>query len=75
MSYNFNLTDLKRDGDVSLTQQLVDRVIAAIESGTPTPVLTTALFSRFGSRGEDDFANRLLSALRGEFGGHAEKPA
>ena len=48
--------------------------IAAIESGTPTPVLTTALFSRFGSRGEDEFANRLLSALRAEFGGHVEKP-
>jgi 6-phosphogluconate dehydrogenase len=49
--------------------------IAAIETGTPTPVLTTALFSRFTSRGEDDFANRVLSALRAEFGGHAEKPA
>jgi len=48
--------------------------IAAIETGTPTPVLTTALFSRFTSRGEDDFANRMLSALRAEFGGHAEKP-
>jgi len=49
--------------------------LAAIESGTPTPVLTTALYSRFASRGEDDYANRLLSAMRAEFGGHAEKPA
>jgi 6-phosphogluconate dehydrogenase len=48
--------------------------IAAIESSTPTPVLTTALFSRFASRGEDDYANRLLSAMRAAFGGHAEKP-
>ena len=48
--------------------------IAAIDTGTPTPVLTTALYSRFTSRGEADFANRLLSALRAEFGGHAEKP-
>ncbi|MBA3374298.1 MAG: decarboxylating 6-phosphogluconate dehydrogenase [Actinobacteria bacterium] len=47
--------------------------MAAIDTGTPTPVLTTALYSRFASRGEADFANRLLSALRAEFGGHAEK--
>ncbi|HXG75581.1 MAG TPA: decarboxylating 6-phosphogluconate dehydrogenase [Gaiellaceae bacterium] len=49
--------------------------LAAIETGTPAPVLSSALFARFASRGEDDFANRLLSALRAEFGGHAEKPA
>jgi 6-phosphogluconate dehydrogenase len=48
--------------------------IAAIETGVPTPVLTAALYSRFASRGEDDFANRLLSALRLQFGGHREKP-
>jgi 6-phosphogluconate dehydrogenase len=47
--------------------------VAAIEEGVPTPVLTSALASRFSSRGEDDFANRLLSALRREFGGHIEK--
>jgi 6-phosphogluconate dehydrogenase len=47
--------------------------IAGIEEGVPTPVLTAALASRFASRGEDDFANRLLSAMRKEFGGHAEK--
>jgi 6-phosphogluconate dehydrogenase len=47
--------------------------LAAIEEGVPTPVLTTALYSRFSSRGLDDFADRLLSAMRKEFGGHDEK--
>lgn len=47
--------------------------IAAIESGTPAPVLTASLFSRFASRGEDDFGNKILSAMRYEFGGHIEK--
>ncbi|CAH1386357.1 phosphogluconate dehydrogenase (NAD(+)-dependent, decarboxylating) [Candidatus Nitrotoga sp. M5] len=47
--------------------------IAAIESGTPAPVLTAALFDRFNSRGEADYGNKLLSALRYEFGGHQEK--
>jgi 6-phosphogluconate dehydrogenase len=49
--------------------------IAAIEAGVPAPVLTTALYSRFSSRGLDDFENRLLSALRKQFGGHDEKTA
>jgi 6-phosphogluconate dehydrogenase len=49
--------------------------IAAIEEGVPSPVLTTALYSRFSSRGLDDFADRLLSAMRKEFGGHDEKAA
>jgi len=48
--------------------------IAAIEEGVPTPVLTTALYSRFASRDADDFANRVLSAMRRQFGGHGEKP-
>jgi 6-phosphogluconate dehydrogenase len=48
--------------------------IAAIEEGVPSPVLTAALYSRFSSRGLDDFADRLLSAMRKEFGGHDEKP-
>jgi 6-phosphogluconate dehydrogenase len=48
-------------------------VIAAIEQSTPAPVLATALFERFTSRGEGDFADRVLSALRYEFGGHAER--
>jgi 6-phosphogluconate dehydrogenase len=47
--------------------------IAAIEEGVPAPVLTTALYSRFSSRGLDDFANRVLSAMRKEFGGHLER--
>jgi 6-phosphogluconate dehydrogenase len=47
--------------------------IAAIEEGVPTPVLTTALYSRFASRNMDDFENRLLSAMRKQFGGHDEK--
>ena len=47
--------------------------IAAIEAGVPAPVLSTALFSRFSSRDEADFANRLLSTMRFEFGGHHEK--
>ncbi|HEX5337241.1 MAG TPA: decarboxylating 6-phosphogluconate dehydrogenase [Gallionella sp.] len=47
--------------------------IAAIESGTPAPVLTAALFNRFSSRGEADYGDKLLSALRYEFGGHREK--
>jgi 6-phosphogluconate dehydrogenase len=47
--------------------------IAAIEEGVPAPVLTTALYSRFASRGLDDFANRVLSAMRKQFGGHDEK--
>jgi 6-phosphogluconate dehydrogenase len=46
---------------------------AAIEEGTPAPVLTSALYERFTSRGESDFANKLLSAMRFEFGGHVEK--
>jgi 6-phosphogluconate dehydrogenase len=46
--------------------------IAAIETSTPTPVLTTALYSRFTSRGEEQFGNRILSAMRWGFGGHVE---
>ena len=48
---------------------------AAIEEGVPAPVLAVALASRFSSRGNDDFANRVLSAMRFQFGGHHEKPA
>jgi 6-phosphogluconate dehydrogenase len=46
---------------------------AAIDEAVPAPVLTTALYSRFSSRGEADFADKLLSAMRYEFGGHLEK--
>ena len=49
--------------------------IAAIEEGVPAPVLTSALYSRFASRNMDDFADRLLSAMRKQFGGHDEKSA
>jgi len=49
--------------------------VAAIDEGVPTPVLTSALYSRFSSRGLDDFANKVLSAMRKQFGGHDEKPA
>jgi 6-phosphogluconate dehydrogenase len=49
--------------------------IAAIESTAPAPVLTAALFERFASRGEADFAGKVMSAMRSEFGGHSEKPA
>jgi 6-phosphogluconate dehydrogenase len=48
--------------------------IAAIESGVSAHVLSTALFNRFTSRGKTDFADKLLSAMRYEFGGHVEKP-
>jgi 6-phosphogluconate dehydrogenase len=48
-------------------------VQAAIDEAVPVPVLTTALFERFSSRGEADYANRLLSALRYAFGGHVER--
>jgi 6-phosphogluconate dehydrogenase len=48
---------------------------AAIDEAVPSPVLTTALYERFSSRGEADFANKLLSAMRFQFGGHHEKPA
>jgi 6-phosphogluconate dehydrogenase len=47
--------------------------IAAIDEGVPAPVLTTALYARFASRGLDDFGNRILSAMRKQFGGHDEK--
>jgi 6-phosphogluconate dehydrogenase len=48
---------------------------AAIDEGVPAHVLSSALYERFSSRGEADFADRLLSAMRYEFGGHVEKPA
>ncbi len=49
-------------------------VLSAVEEGVPAPVLTAALFSRFASRGRDEFANQVLSAMRQQFGGHQEKP-
>ena len=47
---------------------------AAVDEGVPAPVLTAALFQRFSSRGESDFADKVLSAMRFEFGGHVERP-
>jgi len=47
---------------------------AAIDEGVPVPVLTTALYERFASRGEADYQDKLLSAMRFGFGGHLEKP-
>jgi 6-phosphogluconate dehydrogenase len=49
--------------------------IAAIDEGVPSPVLASALFSRFSSRDQDLFADRVLSAMRKQFGGHDEKKA
>jgi len=48
---------------------------AAIDEAVPAPVLTTALYQRFSSRGEADFADKVLSAMRYQFGGHVEKGA
>jgi 6-phosphogluconate dehydrogenase len=50
-------------------------ITAAIEQGSPAPVLSAALYQRFTSRGEDEFAAKVLSAMRFEFGGHVERPA
>lgn len=48
---------------------------AAIDEGVPVPVLSSALYERFSSRGEFDYQDKLLSAMRYQFGGHLEKPA
>jgi 6-phosphogluconate dehydrogenase len=48
-------------------------IMAAIDEGTPVPVLSAALYQRFSSRGEDEFAGKLLSAMRFQFGGHVEQ--
>jgi 6-phosphogluconate dehydrogenase len=50
-------------------------VMAAIEESAPAPVLSAALYQRFTSRGEEDFADKVLSAMRHQFGGHVERPA
>jgi len=49
--------------------------LAAIDEGIPTPVLTSSLYSRFSSRGQADFGDKVLSAMRKQFGGHDEKQA
>jgi 6-phosphogluconate dehydrogenase len=50
-------------------------ILAAIDESAPAPVLSAALYQRFSSRGEGDFAQKLLSAMRFQFGGHSEKPS
>ena len=49
-------------------------ILAAVDEGTPVPVLSSALYARFASRGEADYADKLLSAMRFQFGGHHELP-
>ena len=68
--------DLKKfSGRVSDSGEGRWTIMAAIDEGTPAEVLTAALYERFSSRGEADFQNRVLSAMRYQFGGHLEKPA
>jgi 6-phosphogluconate dehydrogenase len=71
---------LAKDADLSAFQGHVSdsgegrwTLKAAIDTSVPVPVLSAALFARFSSRGESGFADKLLSAMRGEFGGHAEQ--
>jgi 6-phosphogluconate dehydrogenase len=67
-------TDLSEfSGHVSDSGEGRWTVTAAIDEGAPVPVLSAALFQRFTSRGEADFADKLLSAMRFAFGGHREK--
>jgi 6-phosphogluconate dehydrogenase len=73
---------LAKDSDLSgFSGQVSDSgegrwtIKAAIDEGVPVPVLTTALYERFSSRGESDFQDKLLSAMRFQFGGHLEKAA
>ncbi|MCC7198720.1 MAG: decarboxylating 6-phosphogluconate dehydrogenase [Gammaproteobacteria bacterium] len=63
------------DGHVADSGEGRWTIHAAIDEAVPTQVLSAALYSRFASRGEADFADRLLSAMRHEFGGHVEKKA
>ena len=71
----FEDPDLSRySGRVSDSGEGRWTVLAAVDEGVPLHVLSAALFDRFESRGEAEFADRVLSALRMQFGGHAEKP-
>jgi len=70
----FQSPDLKNfAGRVSDSGEGRWTILAAIDEGAPADVLTSALYQRFASRGEADFANKLMSAMRYEFGGHLEK--
>ena len=82
-SWLLDLTASSLAGDAGLSQfsgRVSDSgegrwtIKAAVDEAVPAPVLTTALYARFSSRGESDFQDRLLSALRFQFGGHHEKP-
>jgi 6-phosphogluconate dehydrogenase len=64
----------KFDGRVSDSGEGRWTIKAAIDAAVPVPVLSAALYSRFSSRGEAEFGDKLLSAMRFEFGGHMEKP-
>ena len=70
------LRDAKREYSavVSTGAGMPSSIAAAIDESVPAPVLTAALYERFSSRDGADFANRALSAMRKQFGGHAEKP-
>ncbi len=50
-------------------------MLAAVDEGVPAPVITASLYQRFESRGLGEFSGKILSAMRSEFGGHAEKPS
>jgi 6-phosphogluconate dehydrogenase len=65
----------KFEGRVSDSGEGRWTIKAAIDEAVPVPVLTTALYERFTSRGESDYQDKLLSAMRFGFGGHLEKPA
>ncbi len=68
--------DLERfSGRVSDSGEGRWTIMAAIDEGTPAEVLTAALYARFSSRGDADFQNKVLSAMRYQFGGHTEKPS
>ena len=70
-----------KDWNVGLAEDLRDPefarefLLAAIDEGVPAGVLTASLYERFSSRGEAEFQNKVLSAMRYAFGGHLEKPA
>ncbi len=83
-SWLLDLTAASFSGDPELSQfagRVSDSgegrwtIHAAIDEAVPVPVLSAALYSRFASRGEADFQNKVLSAMRFQFGGHVEKPA
>jgi 6-phosphogluconate dehydrogenase len=61
-------------GRVSDSGEGAGPIKAAVDEGVPAPVLSASLYQRFSSRGEADFQDKLLSAMRFQFGGHVEKP-